>query len=65
MGNLTQSEKEQILKWLDGESRSRLDIILASVSSFANAIKNKFYDIFIKIGDVIESIWESIVDFFS
>jgi hypothetical protein len=62
---LTPEDKKKIMKMLDEVDRNILDKILASLNAFCKWLQNELYDIFIKIGNALNDLWDGICDFFS
>ena len=58
---LTASEKQRIIDSLDNMDRSKIQRVLASVESFANWLSDSLHSIYMKVKDVIYSMWESMV----
>jgi len=65
MGKMTDEEKRRVVAMLDELDRSKLDKVLASLSSFRDWLRTSLYSIYCKVKDALERLWTSIRDFFS
>jgi alpha-mannosidase len=62
---LTAAEKERVLGMLDQMDGAKKNALLASFEAFSNWLKVDLPQIFVKIKESIQSIWQSICNFFS
>jgi hypothetical protein len=62
---LTPEEKQWVLEALNEASEQEKKKALKSHESFGNWLSRNLYEIYLKIKDFLQSLWQSIRDFFS
>jgi hypothetical protein len=62
---LTSEEKQRVINALDELDRGAIDKILADLEAFRNWLLVELYWIYIKIKHGLQSLWNSIRNFFS
>jgi hypothetical protein len=62
---LTADERAKVIKMLDDLDEAKKRTVLASLEAFGRWLKGALYSIYLKIKDALQSLWQSISDFFS
>ena len=62
---LTAEEKQKVLDLLGQMDEANAKKVIASESAFTSWLKTNLYPIFVKIKDALQSMWQSIRNFFS
>jgi hypothetical protein len=62
---LTAAERERVLEMLDKLDGAKKNTLLASLDAFSDWLKVDLPQIFVKIKESLQSIWQSICNFFS
>lgn len=64
MGNLTEAEKQQIIRMLDDLDRVHLRAVLAGEESFKKWLRQRAYWLYEKISGIMNRIFNWFVDVF-
>jgi hypothetical protein len=62
---LTAAEKQKVLDMLGEMDEAKAKKVIATESAFTLWLKTDLYPIFVKIKDALQSMWQSIRNFFS
>jgi hypothetical protein len=62
---LTAEEKQKVWDMLTEMDEEKAKKVIASESAFTLWLKTNLYPIFVKIKDALQSMWQSIRNFFS
>lgn len=62
---LTAAEKQTVLDMLENMDEAEAKKAVATESAFTLWLKTDLYPIFVKIKDALQSMWQSIRNFFS
>jgi hypothetical protein len=62
---LTAAEQQQVLHMLNTMNEEAAKKAIATESAFSLWLKTNLYPIFVKIKDALQSMWQSIRNFFS
>lgn len=62
---LTAAEKQKIVNMLERMDEEAAKKAIATESAFSLWLKTNLYPIFVKIKDALQSMWQSIRNFFS
>ncbi|CCI12677.1 Ribonuclease S-3 (fragment) [Microcystis aeruginosa PCC 9806] len=62
---LTPEEKRRIIEFLDQADRSLVDIILATLEAFRRWLSEQFDEIYEKVKNGLQNLWQSVRNFFS
>ncbi|EPF18272.1 hypothetical protein [Microcystis aeruginosa] len=62
---LTAAEKQEVLNMLERMDEEAAKKVIATESAFSLWLKTNLYPIFVKIKDALQSMWQSIRNFFS
>jgi len=62
---LTAAEKQEVLNMLERMDEEAAKKVIATESAISLWLKTNLYPIFVKIKDALQSMWQSIRNFFS